>query len=207
MPTARFASVGVGGSAAVVLDSHALDVHGERSLGPINWPTSPLAGSVDGGTWLISSSIRASNPVSHLDAHRRLWEVLAIESERIRIEECADNGSINGPLDVGGGPVDGVGVPSSDGISDILVDSSVVGRGVALSEEVALHRCILRTQPFPINLVEVIRFQNETADDTLSRGCLRDHFNHSEEDIFLTLDGWRVCRAVDCELSSIRSIR
>ena len=115
-------------------------LHGERSLRPINWPTSPLAGSVDGGARLIISSIFASNPVSHLDAHRGLWEVLAIDSKRIRIEECADKGSINGPLYVGRGPVDRVSVPSSDRVGHVLVDSSVVGRGVSLSKEVALHR-------------------------------------------------------------------
>ena len=37
--------------------------------------------------------------------------------------------------------------------------------------------------------------------------ALVTHFDHSEEDIFLTFDGWCLVRGIDCELSSIRSVR
>ena len=88
---------------------------------------------------MVRSFIRTSDPVAHLDLHWCLREVLASESKSITVVECANKVAVNGPLDVSRGPVDGVGVPGTDRVGDIVVNCPVVGRGVALSKEVALH--------------------------------------------------------------------
>jgi hypothetical protein len=126
-------------AAAVVLDSDALHVHGERSASKIGRSSGPLAGSVGGRRWLICCRIGTSNPIAHLDLHWCLWEVLASKSESITVVKSAHKVAINGPFDVSGGPVDGVCVPGANWVGDVVIDSSVVGRGVALSKEVALH--------------------------------------------------------------------
>jgi hypothetical protein len=148
----------------------------------------------------------ASHPVAHLDLHGRLREVLAPESESITIVERAHEIAINGPLDVTRRPVNGVRVPGSDGVRDIVVHRTVVGRGVSLSKEVALHGRVRRTQPFPINLVEVIGFENETADDASARGRSYHRVDLSEEDVFGAGNGGRVRSDVDRELRPVGSI-
>lgn len=94
---------------------------------------------------MVRSFIRTSDPVAHLDLHWCLREVLASESESITVVECANKVAVDGPLDVSRSPVDGVCVPGTDRVGDIVVNGPVVGRGVALSKEVALHRRIRRT--------------------------------------------------------------
>jgi len=49
-----------------------------------------------------------------------------------------------------------------------VVDGSVVASNIALAEEIALYRGIVGSKPLPINLIKVIRFQDETADNTSS---------------------------------------
>jgi hypothetical protein len=135
-----------------------------------------------------------------------LREVLASESKSITVVECADKVAVDGPLDVVRGPIDGIGVPSTDRVSDIVVDGSIVGRSVALAKEVALHRCISRTQPFPIDLVEVIRFKNETADNTSAWGSPHNGVDLSKEDIFIAADRGSTCLGTDCKLCTVRSV-
>ena len=155
---------------------------------------------------MVGSGIGTSNPVAHLDFHRSLGEVLATESEGITVVECTEKVAINGPLDVSRSPIDSICVPCFDWSRDVVVDSTVVGRGVSLSEKVALDRSIRRTQPLPINLIQVIRFEDEAGDYTSARGSPDDRINFSEEDVFVAGDGGRVGGLVDCELSTVRSV-
>jgi hypothetical protein len=97
-------------------------------------------------------------------------------------------------------------VPGTDRVGDIVVNSSVVGGGIAFSEEVALHRCVRRTQPFPINLIEVIRFKNEAANDTRARGSLHHGVDLSEEDVLVARNSWGFSDFADGELSAICSV-
>lgn len=87
---------------------------------------------------MVGSCVGTSNPVAHLDLHWCLREVLASKSESITVVEGTDKVTINGPLDVGRSPVDGIGVPGTNGVDNIVIDGAVVGGGVSLSEEIAL---------------------------------------------------------------------
>lgn len=71
-------TVAVLGSRSVILDGDRLDVHDKRTLGQVDISTSPVARSLGG--WVGGGlGIGTSNPVTHLDQHRRLREVLAAE--------------------------------------------------------------------------------------------------------------------------------
>jgi hypothetical protein len=85
-----------------------------------------------------------------------LWVVLAAQGERIIEWESADCYTIDDPLNGAGGPLNGIGVKCLDWGGNVLVDSSVEGRGVALAEKVALDRRIGRAQPFPVNLIQIV---------------------------------------------------
>lgn len=103
-----------------------------------------------------------------------MWEILAVESESITIVESTDQVGTNIPFDIVGGPVDGIGGHGADRVGDRVVDGSVVGSGVSLSEEVAFNLRIIGSKPLPIDFIEVIGFEDEAANDTGTRagfGC------------------------------------
>jgi hypothetical protein len=187
------------------LDRDVLDVHG-RGLGEGCWSAGPLAGSVSRRGRLIGSGVGTSNPVAHLDPHRSLGEVPATKSESITIVESANKVAIDRPLDVCRSPIDGISVPGFDRGGDVFVDSTVIGSGISFSEEVALDRTICGTQPLPVDLVEVIRFEDEAGNYASARGSPDERVNLSEEDVFLTRDGWGIGGCVDGELSAVRPI-
>ena len=188
------------------MNGDTLHVHGERSLSEVGGSASPLAGAISGRGWLVGSSVGTSNPVAHLDFHWCLWKVLAFEGESITVVKCTHKVAIDGPFDISRSPVDSVGVPGTDRVSDIVVDGPVVGCGVALSKEVALHRRVRRPQPFPVNLIEVIRFKNETADDTGAWGSLHNSINLSEKNVFVAGNCGSIRLRVDRELSTVCSV-
>jgi len=100
------------------------------------------------------------------------------------IRQVANFLAINEPLDIVLGPVDGVFVPSSDSGSHGVVDGTVIGGNIAFAKEVALNGGIGTSKPLPVNLIEVIGFEDETADDTSSWGRLHVDGNLAEHDIF-----------------------
>jgi hypothetical protein len=132
-----------------------------------------------------------------------LREVLASKSESISVVESTNKVAIYRPLDIIRSPVNGISVPGSDRISDTMIESSVIGCGIALSEEIALDRSVIDSQPLPINLIEVIRFKDETADDTSARSRPHNGVNFAKEDVLVAGDRGCVCRFVDRELSTV----
>jgi len=48
--------------------------------------------------------------------------------------------------------------------TNCMVGSTIVGCSVSLSEEIALNSCIVRSKPFPIDLIQVIGLENERTD-------------------------------------------
>lgn len=86
-----------------------------------------------------------------------------------------------------------------------MVNRTVIGGRVALSEEVALHGRVSGSEPLPINLIEIIGLENERANGTGSRASLHGDGDLSEEDVFSTLDGRCIGPLRDRKLSTIRS--
>jgi len=70
-----------------------------------------------------------------------------------------------------------------------VVDGSVIGGGVTLSEVVGLYLGGVSSKPFPINLIQIIGFHDKTADDTSTIGCLHSNTDFSEKDVEVASDG------------------
>ncbi len=132
-------AIAVAAGAAIVLNGNRLDVHSEWCLAEINSSTSPLASPL--GLWV--RGIETPNPVTHLDLHGGLWEVLAAKSDCIAVVESSDKVVVDGPFDELRGPLYGVGVPGADGVGHCVGGRAIIGRGVTLSEEVALNVAVV----------------------------------------------------------------
>lgn len=111
--------------------------------------------------------------------------VLSTKSESVAVVEGSDEGAVDVPLCGFGSPDDAIVVPCFDWCSDIVVDSSVVSCRVAFSEEVGFDGGVGRAKPFPVNLVEVVGFEDEGADDTGSWRSLQIDINLTEKYVFL----------------------
>lgn len=62
------------------------------------------------------------------------------------------------------------------------------------------------TQELPVNLVEVIRFQYDAADDSGTSRCLHDYLNLAEEDVEISLHGRGLACLVDDEFGTVAAI-
>jgi len=71
-----------------------------------------------------------------------------------------------------------------------MVEGSVVGGSVALSEKVGLDLDGVSSKPFPINLIQIVRLHHETADNSGATGCLQNHADFAKEDVIGTGDCW-----------------
>lgn len=67
-------------------------------------------------------------------------------------------------------------------VSDV-VDSTVAIVGNTFGEVVGLHISGSASKPFPVNLVKIVRLQNESGNDSSARCCLQNCSYSSEEDI------------------------
>lgn len=146
----------------------------------------------------------ATGPDAEADVHGRLREV--VTSVRFFVFERTDERSIDEPVNLFGRPVDGVVVEVLLGLADGVVDCTIEGGRVALSEVVGLGVGGVAAHHFPIDLVQVVGLEHDTADDALSRGGLHDHLDGAEEDVKVRLDGRRVEAAADAEGAALSGI-
>lgn len=92
--------------------------------------------------------------------------VLSTNGEGVVESESSDGFSIDVPDGCFGCPVNGVVVEGVNGCSHGWVFGTVIGGSVSLSEEIVLNLSVVETEPFPINLIQIIGFENETTDDS-----------------------------------------
>jgi len=116
------------------------------------------------------------------------------------------NGAIDNPLDARAGPVDGIGVESTLRVRYRMVDSTVIGCCVSLSEVVGLYSRRVSTKPFPVDLIKIIRLHHKTADDTSTVGCLRYDLDITEEDVVIAGDRGGVGLGVDDEFGTVVAV-
>jgi len=164
-----------------VLNADLLHGHCERSLTVIHQTTGPLNGA-------LSRIFRAGGPVTDLDLTGRLGIVLAVDGHLIGVRHGANLNAIDPPLEIVLIPVGGIVVEFRVGILDGVEAATVEGGVVALTEEVTLHLAGVVSDPFPIDLVQVVRLQHHTADDTCALGHLHPRLDHAEEDIEVGLE-------------------
>ena len=140
-------------SSGEIVDGSALDIHRVWTFGEIGETTSPLNSAIV-VIWISAC------PDTHTDGHGGLGEVVA--SIGSSVWESPHQCAINVPLDLCRGPMYSVVVEVGSGISTSgIVDRSVKGSRVALSKVVGLSVCAISAHKFPINLVEIVRFEND----------------------------------------------
>lgn len=197
-------AVAVVSTASIILNADALDIHGVGGAS-IQWSASPLASPlcllVSGG-----GGISTSNPGAHLDAHRSLGVVEAVESLWVVVGKGANQGVTNVELDRLLGPVERVSDVLIHRTGDRVGSTTIVSGGVSLSEEVALDVTGISTNPLEINLIQILRLEDETADDTGTWGGLHGDGDLSEEDVLVDSDGWGIGLLADGKLGTVRSI-
>ena len=87
-----------------------------------------------------------------------------------------------------------------------MVDGAVIGGGVALAEEVGFDGAVGGAEPLPVDLVEVVRFEDEGADDASAGGGLQEDVDLAEHNVFVAADRGGVSGSLDIELGSAGSI-
>lgn len=93
-----------------------------------------------------------------------------------------------------------------DGVGHILVDGAVVGGGVALAEEVALHGVVGTTEPLPVDLVKVVRLEDEAAHDGGAGGGTCFHRDIAEHDVLGGADRRGIGGLADRELGTVQRV-
>lgn len=146
----------------------------------------------------------STGPDTDSDVHGRLREVLSVV--RIFVKEGADKASVNVPFDLLSCPERGIIMEVLLRLIDRIVDGAIVGRGVALSKVICLGVGIIGAHEFPVNFVEIVRFEDDAADDSLTRGGFQPDLHDAKEEVELGLDRGRLASHGDGHSGAIGSI-
>lgn len=74
---------------------------------------------------------------------------------------------------------------------------AVIGRCVALAKVVGFHLGRRAANPLPVNLVQVVRFENGARDNARAWGGLHHYGDHTEENVPVGLHGGRIAGLCD----------
>jgi len=129
----------VAAGGVVVGDLDSADQHVKGALGQVNETTSPFDSA-------LRPAGLAADPVAQTEIHWGLGEVLSAVGSIER--KSAHRSAIDEPSDALWLPVNTVGVPCRLRGCDIVECTTVVGRGVALAEVVALSTSLVVADPF-----------------------------------------------------------
>lgn len=80
-------------------------------------------------------------------------------------------------------PINGVGVESCHGAADSRAGRVVVGPRDCLAKIIGLHDGVIRAAPLPINLIEIVGEEHDTADDAAARSSLSNNINATEQKV------------------------
>lgn len=124
----------------------------------------------------------ATTPGAELDLHGGLR--VGIGAGEAGILEGTDSRAIDRPDQAFLSPVQRVGVEVVKGIVHVEVGTTVVSRSISPREVVCLYDVLLRVgaEPFPIDLIEVVRLEDQASDNTSSLGGPDSHINFAKED-------------------------
>lgn len=159
LPATALVAVGVRAALRRVFYFDAVDPHRVWALGVVGCSTGPFDGSVRHGRV-------ATGPDTEAKVHGRLGEVVAAIS--FCVLERTNESSIDEPVDLLGRPIDGVVVEVLLGFVDRIVNRTIIGRGVSLSKVVGFGVSGVAAHQFPVDLVQVVGFKHDTADDALA---------------------------------------
>lgn len=195
LPRARFVPILILLAGAEVVDAHILDHHGVRASIVVDLTTSPF----DRSLRIVRVT---SRPDTNANIARRLRERTLCAILRLIVGQGPEQLAVDPPLNLVLGPVGGVVVEFGVGVVD-LEELAVLVVGDTLAVVVGLDLGGVVANPFPVNLVQVVRLQHDTTDDTSTGSHLDVHFDDAEEDVEGGLDCGRFELLVDGEFGAL----
>lgn len=166
-----------------VVYSHPLDVHVVRSSFVVNLAASPFD-----STYRVLRI--ACRPDTQSDVHRGLGECRSVGS--IIVGQRPLELPVNPPLQLLVCPVRGIVVEAGCSAAVDLVEFRTTISSDALAVVVGLNMGGVVSHPLPINLIQIVRLQDHTADDTSTWGGLHDGLDNAAEDVEVGLDRRRL---------------
>jgi len=186
-------------SGGVITDLCALDVHGERRFGVIGSTASPINRSI------VVLGI-SSGPNSKPNCAGCLRIVFALV--RVSVHQSSDFQGVDIEVHLLCGPINGIVVEVIVDIgSRIVIYGSVERSGVSFAKVVGLRNEWKASHELPVNLVEILRLQNDRGNDTLTSRSPHDDGNRSEEYIELGLNSGGFLALGDSKFCAILTIR
>lgn len=175
LPGARVIGVAVLLAGVEIMHPDALEDHGKRGFRVVHQTTGPFDRA-------LRIPLNTGRPDAIAKVARSLRVILA-GPLGVFVRQGPDEIAVNPPLQLLFGPVSGVVVEFGVGIGDIVVTATIEGLIVTLAEIVRLDLAGVVTHPFPVNLIQVVRLQHDTADNTGALGHLDVGLDNTEEDV------------------------
>lgn len=172
LPCTTLIAVAVLCASGIILNFQRLDFHSERTFAVIGWTLSPLDGTLGVGRI-------AAAPSTNLDLHGSLW-VLVVGIGRL---QHSNRHTVDLPDNLFRGPDDGVFLDLVLVVWVRVESATVVGSRLPFAKEVGLHLSIVGAEPLPVDLVEGIRLQDETAHNSRTRRGLDFHIRLTEHNV------------------------
>jgi hypothetical protein len=98
-------------------------------------------------------------------------------------------------------------VPVLHGSRNRVNSRAVVVSSIALSKEIGLDRGVLASNPLPINLVKIVRLEDDATNDATSGGGPDNSRDSAKEDVLGGADGRGIISLTDHEVGSIVVVR
>lgn len=187
---------GGGAAASVVGDLDVLIVGLEGTVGEVGQTAGP-----GNSAWFVA--LEAGDPGPKLDLSRGSREA----SAGLFRGEGALDGTVHGPFDTAGGPVDGVLVELARDAVDGVEPAKLVVVLIALGEDVGLNSVGVRADGLPVNLVEVVGEEHDGANDARAGGGLHLNLDATKKDVLLGADGRGLAAGIHGTDGSVRVVR
>ena len=216
LPASSLVRIVVGRSSRVVDNLDLLNQHVEGTLGVIDGTTRPFCLQLDSLPKALSSTNArrrqhtdssllvawvTSSPSAQTNLHRSLGVVVALDVGRLQ----GTNGlAVDDPIHLLLGPVDRVSVEIA--LAGNRVNRTTIVRvGVSFPEVVGLSFTGLRTDPLPVDLVEVVGLENDRGNDSTAGGRLHGDIQMSPHDVEIADNCWCVKLLLDTEDGTVRT--
>jgi hypothetical protein len=173
----------------VVDDGDALVDGVEGSVVHVGGALGPLDGT-------LGLALAATAPGAHLDLHGGLGE---LGGANLLVGQDAHDLVVDVPGDGLGGVLHRVLVDRGHGVGDGVESTTVEDGVVALVEVVGLDLGVITANPLEVDLVKVVRLEDQAGDDTATGGSLELDIDTAEEDVLVGGDGRGVGGLLDAE--------
>lgn len=144
-----------------------------------------------------------TGPHSDLDHHGRLRILVGLCGLR---SDYADGLAIDLPDNLLTSPVDGVGVEVIVVARVSVEGSTTKALGISLAKVVGLDLRVVSAQPFPVDLVQIVRLQDGAADNARAGSGLDHVLDVSEHDVEVGGDQRRIALLGDGERGAFAAV-